>query len=151
MCGRTAQLVKAKVEGTILDVCPDCAKFGKIETKQYQNKTQKYNKPIIKQFQQPKKEIIQLIMDDYPAKVKSAREKTGLTQEEFARKLNEKESTIQKIETGNLRPPIALARKIEKIINIKIIEEYDESGEIPLGPTQKKTEGFTIADFIKKR
>ncbi|MCP3931924.1 MAG: helix-turn-helix domain-containing protein, partial [Bacteroidetes bacterium] len=40
----------------------------------------------------------------------------GLKQEQLAKMLSEKESLIQKMETGNFSPPIGMARKIGKIL-----------------------------------
>ena len=47
----------------------------------------------------PDIEILQVIVDDYAEKIKNAREKLGLKQKDFAKKINLKESLIHKIET----------------------------------------------------
>ncbi len=61
-------------------------------------------------------------------------------------KINEKESLIHQIETGRFEPNIALTRKLEKFLKIKLIEEHEE---IHKGKTKIKTDKFTIGDFIK--
>ena len=40
--------------------------------------------------------------------------------------LAERESVIQKVETSQLVPSMALARKLEKALNIKLVEQHEE-------------------------
>ena len=87
-----------------------------------------------------RRELIQMVVSDYAQKIRKAREKMGLTQEEFAKKLAEKWSIMQKIESGQFKPSIEMARKLERILNIELIEQYSEGGEIPL-PAEEKKEG----------
>lgn len=151
MCGKTARLVKTKIEGTVLDVCEQCARFGEAVSK---------SKPIPPKniFQarpaQPtprRPEIMQMILQDYSKLIRQARERKGLTQEQFAGQLNEKESIIQKMENGQFKPSIKLARKLEKILHIQLVDQYDEKGEIPLQTKKSKSEGFTLGDFVKDK
>ena len=143
LCGRTTEsLAKAIIEGVQLDVCTECAKFGKvIPIKRPSAKEQ------IKQIakQQEKEERIELLVEDYAEIIKKKREEIGLTQKEFANRINEKESTIHKIETGALEPPLYLAKKLEKALGIKLIEQHEERHE---NPRKSKIEGFTLGDFI---
>jgi uncharacterized protein (TIGR00270 family) len=68
----------------------------------------------------------------------------NLTQEQLAKKLNEKSSVIKRIEEG-WEPPPTLIRKIEKFFNIKLTEEIEEK------PLNKKTEKkkLTIGDVVE--
>jgi putative transcription factor len=142
LCGKIEyNLKRALIEEVELNVCPSCSKFGKV--------LGPVKKDVIKQ---PAKDIefkevkIELIVEDYSDIIKKRRESMRLTQKDFANKLNEKESTIHKIETGTLEPSLALAKKLEKILNIKLIEEHEEKHVIY---KRKKIEGFTLGDFIK--
>ncbi len=151
MCGRETRLAKAKVEGTLLDVCEQCARFGEIVS---MPRAMSREMPQARQAAVPKrKEIVEMISSDYAQKIKAKREKFGLTQEEFAKKLNEKISVMQKLESGQMKPSIELARKLERALGIEIVEQYgDEGGEAPIGSGQRKKEdGFTLGDFIKTR
>ena len=70
----------------------------------------------------------------------------------FAKKLNERHSIMQKIESGQFKPSIDMAHKLEKILKIEIVEEIGEGGEVPLAKKNKSEEGgFTMSDFIKVR
>ena len=77
------------------------------------------------------------------------RESMQLTQEDFAKQLNERVTVLQKIESGITKPTLDLARKLESILHIKIIEEKKE--ETVLLEETKKSGFFTIGDFVKIR
>ncbi|MBN1544373.1 TIGR00270 family protein [Candidatus Woesearchaeota archaeon] len=150
MCGKEAELVKARIEGTLLDVCDECARFGEIvERRAFRPKELPQRQAAAPK---PKrKEILQIIVTDYADKIKNAREKMGLTQEEFSKKLNERVSIMQKMEAGQFKPSIDLARKLERELHVHLVEQYDEAGEIPLSTPKTKGEGFTLGDFVKVR
>lgn len=146
LCGKTAEsLAKAIIEGVQLDVCSDCAKFGKVIAAVKRPGAKEQHRQYIKQ-QQAKEEKIELLAKNYAEIIKKKRESMGLTQKEFASKINEKEVTIHKIETGTLNPSLPLAKKLEKALGIKLIEQHEERFE---GSRKNKDEGFTLGDFIK--
>jgi putative transcription factor len=147
LCGRETEfLLKTEVEGTELNLCKECSQHGKVLRKieAAVEKPKSASKPT---FTLPEREIIQVIIPDYANLIKEKREQLGLKQEEFAKKIAEKESIIHKIETGQFEPSIALARKVEKFLKIKLIEEHEETKQ----KTKKSSEdeGFTIGDIIK--
>lgn len=147
MCGEEIEYpIVASVEGVELTVCNKCVKFGKVIKRiAPEIKETKAKKDFIKNIPQ-REEVIQIVADDYNQKIRNAREKLGLKQEDFAKKINEKVSLIQHIESGKAEPSIDLARKMEKFLHIKIIEQYEEKHEQLKG---NQSEGFTIGDFIK--
>ena len=142
MCGSSGKLFRAKVEGAELTVCQKCSKFGNIlgVVKGQEEKKE------IKLRKEPESESIEMIVQDYAEKIRKKREALGLTQKEFAKKINEKESLIQKIESGNFEPSIALAKKIEKFLKLILIEEYKETEE---KVRHSKVDSFTIGDLMK--
>ncbi|MEK6949694.1 MAG: multiprotein bridging factor aMBF1 [Nanoarchaeota archaeon] len=143
MCGDNGKLYKVIVEGAELALCKECSKFGKVMGAIQQDELHLAKKAI----KEAQPENIQLLVEDYAEKIKRKREQLGLSQKELAERLNEKESVLQKIESGHFEPPIDTAKKIEKLLNIKIIEEREEKYE-DKGP-KARTETFTIGDFIK--
>ena len=150
LCGKVEEsLAKAKIEGVELDVCQACSKFGKVITPIHRPSPREQHMQLQKQSQaKEKEEKTDLLVENHAELIKKKRETLGLNQKDFASRINEKESTIHHIETGKLEPNIVLARKLEKMLGIKIIEEYSEVRE-----TQKKSKdaGFTLGDFIKAR
>ncbi|MBI2659742.1 TIGR00270 family protein [Candidatus Woesearchaeota archaeon] len=144
LCGKTTEsLAKAIIEGVNLDVCADCAKFGKVISAPKRPSPKEQHMQLQKREE---KEKTELIVEDYPEIIKKKRESMGLTQKEFANRINEKEVIISKIETGAFAPPINLARKLEKFLGIKLVEEYKEDA---FKSGRKSIEGFTLGDFIK--
>lgn len=141
MCGKTVQKTeRVMVDGVVLQVCDSCSKFGKKldvkkvdQTVRYkvpvqhsslrndiktQNKTQK-RKPL----NNPDRELENLeVVPEYPELIRSARDRLSWTQEELAAKLLEKKNVIAKLERGEFMPSLKLARKIEKLLDIKLIE-----------------------------
>lgn len=148
LCGNKPSLYKALIEGTELNVCTECSKFGKIletvQSKQSELKKEKKRKGGGKK--KIEKETLQLIVPDYAHLIKNAREKLNLKQEDFAKIINEKQNLIHLIETGKFEPSISLARKLEKFLKIKLIEEHEE---IMTEKKKVKADTFTIGDFIK--
>lgn len=149
ICGRETMPYIVLIEGSELKVCEKCSSMGKIIKKPEVPATRALRK------QEPKKEIkakemevVEVIVEDYAARIRKAREKTGMTQKEFARNINEKESIVHKLETGSFEPPAALARKLEKLLKITLVEEAEQEKKI-MQPQNKKSDGLTIGDILK--
>jgi putative transcription factor len=141
ICGKDTNLVSAIVEGVRMNVCTDCARFGKILKEPVRPAPEKSKKAAVKE------ETVEIIVPDFARKIRKAREKLGLDQEKFGQKIGLKESVIHKIETGILKPSIDVARKLEKMLNINLVIEYkeekkdykpEESGSMTLGDIMKK-------------
>ena len=145
MCGSEGESFKAIVEGSEMNVCKNCSKFGKIIQKPKTNikfKSKHFKK------KQEKPENIFLIVDNYAELIKRSREKMKLKQEEVAKKIAEKESLIHSIESGKHEPNINLARKLERFFNINLVEEHKEEQK-NIG--KSNSSGLTIGDLIKKK
>jgi putative transcription factor len=141
MCGKKIQKSnKIRIDGAILEVCDDCKKFGiPIEPK----------KPVV--VQQPSKERVFIptkreiqhvvraaprkppvkkddienlyLVEGFPEIIKEAREKLSWTQDDLAKKIMEKKNVLSNIERGTMSPDIKTARKLEKLLDIKLLEE----------------------------
>lgn len=61
------------------------------------------------------------VAEDYSKLVRSHRMKMGLSQEELARRVKERLSVIQKIETGKIAPDSRLCRELEHELRIKLL------------------------------
>ena len=147
LCGKVEDnLVKTKIEGVELEVCSACSKFGKVIAPVHRPSPKEQHRQFQKQIKaQEKEEKVEILIENYADLIKKKRESLGLSQKDFAARLNEKESTIHHIETGKLEPNLVLARKLERLLGIKIVEEYAENHEtIKKG----KDTGFTLGDFI---
>ncbi len=141
LCGKKGLLTGAIVEGSLLHVCKACTAYGnvvKIPTIKHQ--TREKIKKILKE-----PEDVSILVADYKQRIKQAREQMKLTQEDLAKRLNEKESFIHKLEQGKQEPPLALAKKLEHHLRIQLIESYTEDS---LHPGKLAEEGLTIGDLI---
>ena len=148
LCGKVDErLDRVLIEGVELNVCRACSKFGKVIAPAHRLSPKEQHEQFQKQAHAKEKgEKVDLLVDGYADVIKKRRESMSLSQKDFASGINEKESTIHKIETGALEPSLYLAKKLEKALGVKLIEEYEERHEPFKGG---KEEGFTLGDFIK--
>jgi len=140
MCGSEGKLYQTTIEDAQLRVCHECSKFGKVTgiIEQSQENT------VMESPQQT--EVMEILVDGFANMIKKKREDLGLKQEQFAQKISEKTSLVQKIESGHLEPSLVLAKKIGRFLKIKLTEEHQET---PEKQATTKTKSFTIGDFIK--
>lgn len=144
MCGKkVGRLNKVRIDGAVLNVCDSCAKYG---TPAESIRT-RYSPPTphgtVESVKIPQKKIVVPpsrpsskrrkrenfenleVVPDYADLIKQARSKLSLTQDELAAKLLEKKNVIASIERGDLLPEIKTARKIERLLHIKILESEE--------------------------
>jgi putative transcription factor len=135
LCGSKDANKKTKIDNAILTVCKECVKFGEevpiLEVRSA--------KKIL-----PKIEELEHIIPDFHKVIRNAREKMKLTQEELAKKLNEKSSIIKRIEEG-WKPSSSLIAKVERFFNIKLTEKLEEK-QIDKKVEEKK---LTIGDIVE--
>jgi putative transcription factor len=124
ICGKDfPNLNKIELEGTIVGVCDKCVKFGKVVEKKidYQQiKRYVSFKPLIEN------EI--KLVSEYGALIKKSREAKGLARIDFAKRINEKESVIKRIEEEEMGPDDELMKSIENFLKIKLTEDYEDAG-----------------------
>jgi len=121
ICGKKVpRLFKAEIEGTILEVCESCLSFGEkiIEPEVLTRVRRVRRKHLVEE------EIV--FVDNYGKLIVAARKKMNLTREEFAKKINEKESVIKRVEAEEMRPNDALIKKIERFLGIKLTKTYEK-------------------------
>lgn len=90
----------------------------------------------------------EIIVENYGEIIRSARERMGWTRDVLAAMVGEKESTIRRIEAGQLEPTIDLARKLEKVLKVKLIEELTDYGDYS---EDYGYEGVTLGDIAEFR
>jgi len=156
MCGKEGRLTLAEVDGAELNLCPGCAKYGKIKKTGNKNNFQfSKNNNFKRKFNN--KEIPEIgIINNFSEIIRKAREEKGMSQEDFAKFLNERESLIHKWENGSLKPRIGIAKKMGRILNINLLEKEakskNDNDDKELNTKNiKNREEFTLGDFIKVR
>ena len=162
MCGETIRGTPklVRVEGAELQVCMKCEKFG-TEVQQVRRKDvvrptataprQRQPPPAIP-AERRKRDLFDYmegeIVDDYAARIRKARMDKGLTTKDLAFQIKEKEHLIKKIENSELMPEEGVRKKLEKILEIRLIDA-------PVTEAEKKVQGKltpTLGDLtiIKK-
>ena len=165
MCSSPEAVYRIELEGSVMNVCEKCASFGRIiskiqqeepvmpKKKQKQEGVSGFIREEYAEKKPPKEtETVQVIVSNYAALIKNAREKLGLKQEELAKKVAEKKGSIHKLESGRMKPSLAQARKLEKFLKISLVEAV-ELGDSDANPIKAgdSSEGLTIGDMIKKK
>ncbi|MFP4545844.1 MAG: multiprotein bridging factor aMBF1 [Methanomassiliicoccales archaeon] len=155
LCGKETDKGRTVyVEGSRLSVCPECARFGDSEGPA---KGETAAKPEIAQRLEKRERRMRTkdvyrdeepmeLAEDYPQRVKSARVQKNWKQEDLAAKINEKKSVIHKIEGGDMRPNDSLVAKLEKELDIRLMEK------VPMVQSETKkqsSKGMTLGDLIK--
>lgn len=160
MCGYNGQLYDVKIEGTIMQVCNNCKGHGEVigrtRTKEeiaartakiIENPNMMLDTVDPNSINKRKKVSIQkMIVKNYNKIIKKARENKNLTQEDLAKKMNIKESLLHNFESSNKKPSFPEAEKLEKFLNIKLTEEYEEENV----QLERRDYGeLTLGDMIK--
>jgi putative transcription factor len=152
ICGRdiSGQAFKVKVEGAKLLVCNRCQRLGTPYTEEpvvrppmsrpaFSPRTAPRRAPEL-----PKGMAELEIVEDCADRVRRHRMKAGLSQEELAKRVKEKLSVIQKIETGKMTPDTKLCRELEHELKIKLLVPRKEVSEVPKATPPEVTLGDII-------
>lgn len=152
LCGRECDCRAATVDGVRMMLCPGCMKYGTGVKPSSENLTT-YQKPILNRIKRPKvkdvyKDMDKELVSGWNDLIKDARKKKGLTREQLGFKIGERTVTIAKIENGDLRPSDKVVSKLEKELNIHLIEEVSSAS--PVSTTSHHSNRLTLGDLIKK-
>ncbi|ABM80976.1 multiprotein bridging factor aMBF1 [Hyperthermus butylicus] len=91
------------------------------------------------------------VVEDYAERIRRARQRLGLTQRELAQKVRVGENVIKRIEAGTLVPPIDLARRLERVLGVKLLEPVVEE-ELEASPRSRRDEFYlTLGDIAEIR
>lgn len=145
MCGsEVPRLRPVTVEGTRLMLCDRCAKFG-VEVRT--PRTRKAGTPVRpRPSSAPVAPTTFELAEDYPRRIRTARETLGWKREELATRINEKLSIIEKLEKGKIRPDDALLSKLERALHVRLRERVEEAP----APTKSDRRPVTLGDLIRR-
>ena len=151
LCGTECDCKPANVDGVKMMVCPRCMKHGQ-RIKTSDSAPVSVKKPMLDRIKRPKvkdvyKDMEKELVPNWNEIIKNAREKKGLSREELGFKIGERTVTISKIENGDLRPSDKMVEKLEKELEITLVEKV--SG-VSTMPHSSHSRGLTLGDFIKK-
>lgn len=152
MCGSgVANPILIKVSGSILRTCQKCSTMGveanemeKIGSEKYiSNALDKRSKRLREKEMKSENSIL---VGNFGILIKNGRERKKWSQKELANKISEKKSTIASIENKQYKPEKKLIGKLERILNIKLMEVMSMKEQ------QKSSEAveMTLADLISE-
>lgn len=111
VCGKANASNIALIDGDRLAVCSTCKKFGRI-----------LHGVSLAALRKAKSTELEEIVDNYPSIIKEKRRKLGLSITQISEKIQERPSYLKKIEQGNLTPSLRVARKLQRVLRVKIIQ-----------------------------
>ena len=145
ICGNNIKgdTTKIKVDFSEFIVCKNCIKYGIIIKEQKEsNVFEKKKSSFIKKNYF--RDLDTKLIENYDELIKNSRLKLNMTQEQLANKLKEKVHLIKKIERKEISPEENIIKKIEKILNIHLLERNDDNYKNSL--SSKKNE-VTLGDI----
>lgn len=169
MCGRPLERRRAKIvyiEGARLTLCPECyvkvsrrvvateIKSAVQEVKKFKTQAQTRTKTYSKRYEGRRGTLLDEyeVVPDYAERVRRAREKLGWTQRMLAEAVKESENVIKRIETGRLVPSIDLAERLERILNIKLLEPViEEAPQVFRVGQASNIKELTLGDIVAIR
>jgi putative transcription factor len=156
MCGQDVpKLRKITVEGSVLSVCQNCMKFGSGSESSKGGEGVAVPDTITERLERREKRLKtrdvyeqagEELALDYPERIRRARAQIGLSQEDLAKKINEKKSVVAKLEHGDMVPDEKLVKKLERTLDISLKEKLSS---VAKPQKSEQTKGMTLGDFIK--
>lgn len=143
--------MKVIIEGAKVVVCHRCAKLGK----PYVEPRPRYveQRPRVAQYPlRSARSVVRKDLDEFEvvegfgAKIRDARERMGLTQQDLAMRVKERLSIIQKVESEKIAPDIKLCRELEHFLRIGLLTPR---AEIPASTKITATPSLTLGDIAR--
>jgi putative transcription factor len=145
ICGKRilGRPVQISIERSLLAVCQECSRFGVVVDRKTATSIERsIPKPgprSVFKPKPPKKEHFEefVLVENFGEAIKKAREGMGITREEFAKRLGEKDSVIRRIEAGEMYPSSNLTSRIERLLKISLKSKVDSTvkGSVPTPST----------------
>lgn len=136
MCGADVARTKTVVvEGTVLSVCPSCARFGE-EVNAPQTRRRAAPPVVAERLEARRRRMTprdvfsgqdeEDLAPDYGDRIRRAREARGWRQADLGAKINERATIIAKVESGAMVPSENLLRRLERTLGITLTEKVPE-------------------------
>ncbi len=120
---------RVEIDGAIMIVCNNCVKLGRpvggpVVRDARPSQVQSSFRPAQSSFVGSSPELE--VDPEYNLKIRQAREKLGLSQEDLGRMLNEKLSVIRMVESKKLKPDPVLTRKFMHHLKVNLLVPMSE-------------------------
>jgi len=155
VCGAEVPRTKAiSVEGTVLNVGPECARFGREAAAPAVRRPGA--PPMVAQRLEARRRRMtekdlyaqageEELAGDYDVRIRRAREARGWRQADLGAKINERVTIIAKLEAATMVPNEALIRRLERALDIRLREKVPAVAVKKAGTAR---EGITLGDLL---
>lgn len=138
ICGADGADYLIQVEGAKLFVCHACSGSGKLVRGPAPKSAPAEARAGRREYE---------VMDGYGSIIIEARKRMGLPLEVLAERINEKHSFLERVEHEKTLPDERLARKLEKELGIKLLQEVSSGAAVDVKSRQEG--GVTLGDIIE--
>jgi putative transcription factor len=156
ICGReiVGPAFKVKVEGAKMLVCRNCQSLGTPYREEppiprpissFTRSARLARIPARRPAELPKEVEEFDVAEDFSDLVRKRRMKLGWSQEDLARRVKEKLSVIQKVETGKISPDTQLCRQLQHELRIKLLVPRKEAPSPKIAAPAE----VTLGDIVK--
>ncbi len=147
ICGRrTDTLYVVDVEGAQLSVCARCSTGRSVIDEIGTTEKVRGSKVVGRKPAEEEEELVQ----DYGMRIRKAREAMGIDIKVLGELINEKRSTLLRVEEEKMQPTASLTAKLEKALGIKLSERPEEAEGRGFSSNTSITLGEAAAKPAKK-
>ncbi|MFX1565066.1 MAG: multiprotein bridging factor aMBF1 [Promethearchaeota archaeon] len=165
ICGRECHSTREiTLEGATLYACNRCAELGqpvhRTKKQGYSASTPPRSRPVSisrpsstirhtgSRSRLQQRELVPV--ENFTKIIRKAREQKGWSQRDVANQLHERTSLITKVESGKMTPTISLARKLERLYKVTLLEEAESVDLSPMPSPSSATLGDVVQIKRKK-
>lgn len=155
MCGKTVTTRRHMVGATVMNLGPECSKYGEPLDQPAQQGTAASRAQGLERRAQrmTSKNIYQEatmdLVSDFGKRVKEGRQRKQIPYDMLGTKVQATVPQLHKIERGELRPSDKLAKALERELGIILMEKVDAGPAQVGGQKPASKAGLTIGDLLK--
>jgi len=144
ICGtKVEKAFITQIEGVLLKLCENCSKSGTILN------VIKEQKEVDKKKNRWKDDEEYELIENYGKIIFEARVRMGISTQQLAEKIGEKESLVRKIEREEIRPSDKVVDKLERVLGIKLREKIENFEKSEKSNKSNMKMRLRIADVVK--
>ena len=158
MCGKKVGTKRYMVEGTVMNLGLECAKYGTpmdapapvgTQASMAQGLARREERMSSRNVYDGGDQSV--MVEDFGPRIHKAREAKGLSHEQLGNKVSARVPELKHIEAGKLRPSDAVAKKLERELGITLFEKVEGPAPVVSGVAKKGAAGagLTIGDLLK--
>jgi putative transcription factor len=155
MCGKKIGTRRYLVDGTVMHLGPCCAKYGKAaDAPAPEGSKEAVTQNLERRAQRMQtrdvynQEVWDLVAD-FGARIRTAREAKKWTHDQLGNRVSARVPELKQIETNHLRPSDDLARRLERELDVTLMEKVENGGKVSSAAGGATGAGLTIGDLLR--